>query len=92
MSREKPGIVTSSAPGVAMLEPGRMMPPTYFRKVVFCNFAAAPQRSIASDSARRTRTSSNGARLLLKETRRVDSQGLSLTSMRSPDASTSSSR
>ena len=34
---------------------------------MFCSFAAAPQRSIASDSARRTRSSLNGARLVLKD-------------------------
>ncbi len=70
MSREKPGSVTSSDSGVAMLEPGRIRPPTYLRKVVSCSFSAAPQRSMASDSARRTRASSNGGRLVLKTTSR----------------------
>ena len=92
MSCEKPGIFTSSASGVAMFEPGRMTPPTYLRKVELCSFAAAPQRSMASESARRTRASSNGGRLVLKTTRRLESQGLSLMSMRSPSVSTRSSR
>ena len=78
MSCEKPGSVTSSASGVAMLEPGRIRPPTYLRKVVPCSFSAAPQRSIASDSARRTRASSKGGRLVLKTTSRLESHGLSL--------------
>src|SRR5579862_6587007 len=66
MSCENPGKATSSDSGVAMLEPGRMRPPTYLRKVVLPSLSAAPQRSTASDKARRTRASLKGGRLVLK--------------------------
>ena len=92
MLREKPGSAASSDAGVAIAEPGRISPPTYLRKVVPCSSSAAPQRSIASDSARRTLSLSKGGRLVLKTTVRSDSHGLSVAVTRSPIVSTSSSR
>src|SRR5579862_7078132 len=72
--------------------PGRSNPPTYLRNVVCCRRSAAPQRSIASDSARRTRASPKGGRRVLKTIERLASHGLSLTVTRSPKAAISASR
>ena len=92
MSFEKPGRLVSWASDIARLAPGRINPPTYFRKVEPCSRSAAPQRSIASEKARRTRGSSNGFLLVLKTTSKFDSHGLSLVATRSPNLLTSSSR
>ena len=91
-SREKPGRLTSSASDRARFAPGRISPPTYLRKVEPWSRSAAPHRSSANDNARRTRASSNGFLFVLNTTSRLDSHGLSLVAMRSPNFSTSSSR
>ena len=56
-----------------------MKPPTCLRIDILERFSEPPQRSIASDSAWRTRMSSNGLRLVLKTIIRLPTHGPSLT-------------
>ena len=74
MSFEKPGSLTSSDFGVANGEPGRIRPPTARSVEMRDRPWLPPQRSIAMQSARRIRTSSNGFFSTLKQTRRLSVQ------------------
>ena len=74
MSFEKPGSLTSSDSGVANGEPGRIRPPTARSVEMRDRPWLPPQRSIAMQSARRIRTSSNGFFSTLKQTRRLSVQ------------------
>src|SRR5260370_3646119 len=67
MSFEKPGSLTSSDSGVANGEPGRIRPPTARSVEMRDRPWLPPQRSIAMQRARRTRTSSNGGLIRSEE-------------------------
>ena len=60
MSGQKPAIFCSSSLVAASGEPGKTMPPTVCTLAIFDSAGAPFHWSIASASARRTRTSSNG--------------------------------
>ena len=92
MFLEKPGSLASSSGGVAIGEPGRITPPTERSSEIFDRPALPPQRSIDINSARRTRTSSNGFFSVLKATSRLSVQLSSSMRILSPIAATSRSR
>ncbi len=68
------------------------MPPTWRTSATLESACAPPQRSIASDSAWRTRTSSNGFFLVLKVTTSEHTHGVSCTVAFAPSVFTSRSR
>src|SRR3954454_18932924 len=84
--RNPPPSPASSSRLAASGEPGKTMPPTVRTLAILDNASAPCQRSIARDSARRTRTSSNGFFWSLIQTTLPQFQSLSCTASLSPSA------